>query len=115
MSQSVTTSNDKQNNDKQNNDKQNNDKQNNDKQNNIIDNDKKNSKLYKSRKIVGKGLKKIGTTLGAIGTPIFAVVPPLRPFGFLLGENSLYYQLGKVIEPKEGGYNYPNNLFHHVY
>ena len=100
MSQSVTTSNDKQNNDKQ---------------NNIIDNDKKNSKLYKSRKIVGKGLKKIGTTLGAIGTPIFAVVPPLRPFGFLLGENSLYYQLGKVIEPKEGGYNYPNNLFHHVY
>jgi len=114
MSQSVTTNNDKQN------------------------NDKKNSKLYKSRKIVGKGLKKIGTTLGAIGTPIFAVVPPLRPFSFLLGENSLYYQLGKVIEgpvfspsekkdlgrektpffpvqPKEGGYNYPNYLFHHVY
>lgn len=92
------------------NDKQKNDKQNNDKQNN----DKQNSKLYRSRKIIGKGLKKIGTTLGTIGTPIFAVVPPLRPFGFLLGENSLYYQLGKVIEPK-GGYHYPNNLFHHVY
>jgi hypothetical protein len=78
-------------------------------QSNLINNPKQNNdvskiqdtKLYRSRKVVGKTLKNIGTTLGAIGKPIFTVVPPLRPYRMLLGKNSLYYRLGDVIEPND--------------
>ena len=47
---------------------------------------------------ISDALKKVGSVLGSIGKPIFESMPALKPFEGLLGENSLYSQVGNLAE-----------------
>ena len=56
-------------------------------------------------------LKKVGSVLGSIGKPIFESMPALKPFEGLLGENSLYSQVGNLAESAGLG-RYPTHRPH---
>ena len=68
-------------------------------------------KLVHGSGFLSDALKKVGSVLGSIGKPIFESMPALKPFEGLLGENSLYSQVGNLAESAGLG-RYPTHRPH---